>query len=143
MSTYAIAHVQSINPGPEIVEYLQRIDATLAPYLGRFVVHGDPADVREGDFSGDLIVIEFPDRDHQLAGMNLPPTERSSPCGPRTRPAGSCSSTACQPITAPPTFSRPASPASNGASSAERVPRPTRTCHGDAPATTCPLAEVK
>lgn len=63
MSAYAVAHVQSLIPGPEIVEYLQRIDATLAPYGGRFLVHGDPADVREGDFSGDLIVIEFPDRD--------------------------------------------------------------------------------
>ena len=63
MSTYAVAHVQSITPGPEIVEYLQRIDATLAAYRGRFLVHGDPAEVREGNFSGDLIVIEFPDRE--------------------------------------------------------------------------------
>jgi uncharacterized protein (DUF1330 family) len=62
MSTYAIAHVQSVNLVPEIVEYLQRIDATLAPYGGRFLVHGDPADVREGDFGGDVIVIEFADR---------------------------------------------------------------------------------
>lgn len=30
------------------------------------MVHGDPADVREGDFSGDVIVIEFPDRDHAV-----------------------------------------------------------------------------
>lgn len=62
MSTYAIAHVQSVTPGPAIVEYLERIDGTLAPYDGRFLVHGDPADVREGEFSGDVIVIEFPDR---------------------------------------------------------------------------------
>ena len=66
MSTYAIAHVQSVTPGPAIVEYLQRIDATLAVYGGRFLVHGDPADVREGDFSGDLVAIEFPDRDHAV-----------------------------------------------------------------------------
>jgi uncharacterized protein (DUF1330 family) len=64
MSAYAVAHVQAITVGPDIVEYLRRIDATLAPYGGRFLVHGDRADVREGDFSGDLIVIEFPDRDH-------------------------------------------------------------------------------
>ncbi len=37
--------------------------ATLAPYGGRFLIHGDPADVREGEFTGDLIAIEFPDRD--------------------------------------------------------------------------------
>jgi uncharacterized protein (DUF1330 family) len=63
MSAYAIAHVQSVTPGPAIVEYLERIDATLAPYDGRFIIHGDPADVREGDFQGYLIVIAFPDRD--------------------------------------------------------------------------------
>jgi uncharacterized protein (DUF1330 family) len=67
MSAYAIAHVQSLAVGPDIVEYLQGIDATLAPHGGRFLVHGDPADVREGHFSGDVIVIEFPDRQHALA----------------------------------------------------------------------------
>lgn len=66
MSAYAIAHMQSITIGPWIVEYLERIDETLAPYSGRFLVHGDRADVREGDFSGDLILIEFPDRDHAV-----------------------------------------------------------------------------
>jgi len=60
MTAYAIANIQSITMGPPIVEYLERIDGTLAPYGGRFVVHGDPADVREGDFTGDLIAIEFP-----------------------------------------------------------------------------------
>ena len=64
MPAYAIANVQSITMGPAIAEYLKRIDATLAPYGGRFLVHGDPANVREGDFVGDLIVIEFPDRSH-------------------------------------------------------------------------------
>ena len=64
MPAYAIANVQSITMGPAIAEYLERIDATLAPYNGRFLVHGDPADVREGDFVGDLIMIEFPDREH-------------------------------------------------------------------------------
>ncbi len=66
MSAYAIAHIQSIDLGPPIVEYLERIDATLAPYQARFLIHGDPADVREGEFGGDLIVIEFPDRDHAV-----------------------------------------------------------------------------
>ncbi len=63
MPAYAIANVQSITMGPAIAEYLERIDATLAPYGGRFLVHGDPADVREGNLVGDLIMIEFPDRD--------------------------------------------------------------------------------
>jgi uncharacterized protein (DUF1330 family) len=48
--------------GPAIVEYLQRIDATLAPFGGRFIIHGDRPDVKEGNWAGDLIVIAFPDR---------------------------------------------------------------------------------
>lgn len=62
MAAYAIANLQSIAMGPPIVEYLKRIDATLTPYHGRFIVHADPADPREGEFIGDLIAIEFPDR---------------------------------------------------------------------------------
>lgn len=59
---YAIAHLKSVQMGPEIVEYLQRIDATLAPFGGRFVVHGGNPQVLEGDWQGDIIVIGFPDR---------------------------------------------------------------------------------
>ncbi len=72
MSTYAIAHVQSVVPGPEIVEYLERIDATLSGFGGRFLVHGGQAEVREGDFGGYVIVIEFPDRDHARGWYESP-----------------------------------------------------------------------
>ena len=63
MTTYAVAHVQTVDIGPAIVEYLQRIDATLAPYEGRFIVHGATPDVLEGEFPGFLIVIGFPTRE--------------------------------------------------------------------------------
>lgn len=62
MSTFAVAHLREVRMGPPIVEYLQRIDATLAPFQGRFVVHGDKGETIEGDWPGFLIVIEFPDR---------------------------------------------------------------------------------
>jgi uncharacterized protein (DUF1330 family) len=62
MPAYAIAHLRSVRMGPEIVEYLERIDATLEPFGGRFLIHGDPLEVVEGEWPGDLIVIEFPDR---------------------------------------------------------------------------------
>jgi uncharacterized protein (DUF1330 family) len=48
--------------GPAIVEYLERIDATLAPFGGHFIVHGDEPHVLEGTDPGTLIVIEFPGR---------------------------------------------------------------------------------
>ena len=62
MSTYAIANLTNVAMGPEIVEYLERIDGTLAPFGGKFLVHGGPYDVVEGKWTGDVVVIAFPDR---------------------------------------------------------------------------------
>lgn len=63
MKAYALAHLHNVIMGPAIVEYVQRIDATLQPFDGRYIIHGGGIEVREGTWSGDLIVIEFPDRD--------------------------------------------------------------------------------
>ena len=62
MNAYAVAHLRSVDVGPDIVRYLERIDDTLEPFGGRFIIHGGENDVLEGDWPGDLIVIEFPDR---------------------------------------------------------------------------------
>ena len=62
MVTFAIARLDDVRMGPDIVAYLTRIDATLAPFGGRFRVHGGPYDSLEGSWSGDVVVIEFPDR---------------------------------------------------------------------------------
>ena len=64
MPVYAVAHMRHVTMGPPIVEYLERIDATLAPFGGRFVVHGGQVEVLEGSWPGHLIVIEFPSRAH-------------------------------------------------------------------------------
>jgi uncharacterized protein (DUF1330 family) len=70
MSTFAVAHLREVRMGPPIVEYLEKIDATLEPFEGRFVVHGDKGEVIEGDWPGYLIVIEFPDRDRARGWYN-------------------------------------------------------------------------
>ncbi|QGZ63448.1 DUF1330 domain-containing protein [Paraburkholderia acidisoli] len=67
MTTYAIGHLHHVEMGPDIVEYLEKIDATLAPFGGRFLVHGGPVESLEGAFSGDLIVIEFASRERARA----------------------------------------------------------------------------
>jgi uncharacterized protein (DUF1330 family) len=67
VTAYAVAHMRHVTMGPPIVEYLERIDATLAPYDGHFIVHGPRVEVLEGDWPGTLIVIEFPDRDRAAA----------------------------------------------------------------------------
>jgi uncharacterized protein (DUF1330 family) len=70
LSAYAVAHMRHVTMGPAIAEYLQRIDATLAPFGGHFTVHGGEVDVVEGSWPGHLIVIEFPDRSLAHAWYN-------------------------------------------------------------------------
>ncbi|HSE59011.1 MAG TPA: DUF1330 domain-containing protein [Nitrospiraceae bacterium] len=60
MSAYAVAIIRETRFGPEIKEYLERIDETLSPYAGKFRVHGGPYYPLEGAWSGDLVMIEFP-----------------------------------------------------------------------------------
>lgn len=64
MTAYAVGHLRDVTIGPEIVEYLRRVDATMEPYGGRFLIHGAEPDVREGEWDGTLVVIEFPDLEH-------------------------------------------------------------------------------
>ena len=61
--SYAVAHLETVTMGPEIAEYLARIDATLEPFGGQFLVHGARAEVVEGPWQGDLVIIGFPDAD--------------------------------------------------------------------------------
>lgn len=61
--TYALAYLRDVRLGEEVVEYIERIDATLAPFGGRFLVHGGRLTEAEGTWDGDLVIIEFPDRE--------------------------------------------------------------------------------
>lgn len=57
---YAVGLLSTVSMGEDIIEYLRRIDATLAPFSGRFLIHGSSALEKENRWPGDLIVIEFP-----------------------------------------------------------------------------------
>ena len=83
MTAYAVAHLRSVDQNAEIVEYLQRIDATLDPFAGRFVVHGVLPDVVEGEWPGVLVVIGFPDPDAARAWYDSPAYQEILPL--RTR----------------------------------------------------------
>ncbi len=63
MTTYAMAHLKSVDLNAEIAEYLLKIDDTLVPFGGRFLVHGQEPEVVDGEFEGVIVVIEFPDRE--------------------------------------------------------------------------------
>ncbi|NED94802.1 DUF1330 domain-containing protein [Phytoactinopolyspora alkaliphila] len=60
--TYAVAHLHDVRMGDGIVGYLNGIDDTLRPFGGKFIIHGGRPTVLEGEWTGDLIVLEFPDR---------------------------------------------------------------------------------
>jgi uncharacterized protein (DUF1330 family) len=65
--SYAVANLVDVHIGAEIEQYLRRIDDTLAPFGGHFLVHGATARPVEGEWAGDLIVIGFPERDGAAA----------------------------------------------------------------------------
>ncbi|MEV8591098.1 DUF1330 domain-containing protein [Streptomyces sp. NPDC051180] len=69
MTAYAIGN---LHPKPvldeEVLTYMERIQDTLDPFGGRFLVHGAPArEVREGSWPGAVVVIAFPAYDNARA----------------------------------------------------------------------------
>jgi uncharacterized protein (DUF1330 family) len=60
VSAYGFAHLRSRRYHSDVIEYLERIQATLVPFAGRFVIHGSPAEVLEGTWPGSMVLIEFP-----------------------------------------------------------------------------------
>lgn len=61
MTAYGVAHLRPPAVlSEEVFEYMERIQATLDPFGGRFLVHGAQVEVREGEWPGALVVIEFP-----------------------------------------------------------------------------------
>lgn len=61
MSAYAIANLRTVDFNDEIRDYLLRIDETLEPYGGRFLVHGKTPQLVDGTLPGAVVIIEFPD----------------------------------------------------------------------------------
>ncbi|MEU6895580.1 DUF1330 domain-containing protein [Streptomyces sp. NPDC046557] len=60
MPAFGFAHLRSRRNHSDVIEYLERIQATLDPFAGRFVIHGPPAEVVEGTWPGSMVLIEFP-----------------------------------------------------------------------------------
>lgn len=64
MSAYALALISETRMNAEVQEYLGRIDGTLLPYGGQFLIHGGPYHPLEGGWKRDVVLIGFPDLDH-------------------------------------------------------------------------------
>ncbi|MEU5211124.1 DUF1330 domain-containing protein [Streptomyces sp. NPDC020742] len=83
MSAFAIAHLRPAAAHPDIAEYVERIQATMAPFGGRFRVHNAQVEVVEGDWPGFVVVIEFPGLDEARAWYASPAYQEILPL--RTR----------------------------------------------------------
>ncbi|MFG6083349.1 DUF1330 domain-containing protein [Paracoccus litorisediminis] len=62
MTAYAVGQLRNVQMNDGIVDYLHGIDATLAPFGGRFIIHGGTRETLEGSPADDLIVIAFPSK---------------------------------------------------------------------------------
>ncbi|MFC4145723.1 DUF1330 domain-containing protein [Micromonospora mangrovi] len=72
MSAFALAHLRTPQVNDDIVEYLEKIQATLDPYQGVFRVHGPEPEVIEGEWPGTVVIIEFPDAERARAWYASP-----------------------------------------------------------------------
>ncbi|MFI6262250.1 DUF1330 domain-containing protein [Micromonospora sp. NPDC051006] len=61
MPAFALAHLRTPNTNEDVLTYIERIQATLDPFGGRFRVHGAEVEVLEGEWPGTVVIIEFPD----------------------------------------------------------------------------------
>lgn len=72
MGAYAVGLLKDVSSGPDIVRYVERIDQTMKPYGGRFLLHGEKPEVMEGSLQQDVVVIEFPDIERARAWYRSP-----------------------------------------------------------------------
>ena len=62
MTAYLINHLRQ--PGVlhnDVLDYLDKVQATLDPFGGKFIVQGGGVEVKEGAWAGAVIVLSFPD----------------------------------------------------------------------------------
>lgn len=79
MTAYAIGHLRARQTHPEVLEYIERVQSTLDPFGGRFLVHGGELDVREGHWPGDLVLLAFPDLERARGWYDSPAYQEIKP----------------------------------------------------------------
>jgi uncharacterized protein (DUF1330 family) len=83
MTAYAIAHLRPTGMNSEIIEYIDRIQQTMDPFGGRFLVHMAEVEVVEGDWPGTVVLLSFPDVETARAWYKSPAYQEILPL--RTR----------------------------------------------------------
>ncbi|MFC5183093.1 DUF1330 domain-containing protein [Actinomadura harenae] len=73
-ASYAIARMYPVaRLHDDVLEYMERIQETMDPFGGRFLVHGGVPDVKEGEFPGVLVILRFPEADGAHAWYDSEP----------------------------------------------------------------------
>ncbi|MFF5233111.1 DUF1330 domain-containing protein [Dactylosporangium sp. NPDC000521] len=72
MTAYALAHLHTPTTNEDVLTYLERIQGTLDPFGGTFIVHGPDVEVREGDWPGTVVIIAFPSLDAARSWYDSP-----------------------------------------------------------------------
>ena len=74
MKTYLINHLRIPGdiPNNEGLTYLEHVEATVAPYGGKWLAQGSPDATLEGTWPGSVVLMEFPDRAAVSAWYNSP-----------------------------------------------------------------------
>lgn len=69
MTTYLLNHLRIPGdvPNERGLSYLEQVEATVAPFGGRWLAQGAPDVVAEGAWPGSVVLMEFPDRAAALA----------------------------------------------------------------------------
>jgi uncharacterized protein (DUF1330 family) len=73
MKTYLINHLRIPGdvPNSDGLSYLEQVEATVAPYGGKWLAQG-PGDVVEGAWPGSVVLMEFPNREAATNWYNSP-----------------------------------------------------------------------
>lgn len=79
MPAYVIASLQDAAPHPDIAEYMERIPGTFEPYGGRFLVRATQHEVKEGTWTGHVVMIGFPGLAEAQAWWDSPAYQEISP----------------------------------------------------------------
>ncbi|GGN93121.1 hypothetical protein GCM10011579_091560 [Streptomyces albiflavescens] len=72
MSAYAMCNLFPTGLNEDILTYIEKVQDTFAMFGGRFLVHGARTEVVEGEWPGDVVVVEFPDMDSVKAWYASP-----------------------------------------------------------------------
>ncbi|HST85604.1 MAG TPA: DUF1330 domain-containing protein [Kineosporiaceae bacterium] len=88
MTAYAFAHLRTVDLNDEVRAYLRRIDDTLTPFEGQFLVHGMQPQVVDGDLPGVVVIIAFPDLERAHAWYESPAYQAILPFRTRNSDGG-------------------------------------------------------